>query len=227
MGGPGGSGSAPATGEGEGGKEGGLAVGAVGAGCVLGAAPQGPGGGEAEEEEGGGGGGGREGRGEGQREGGEEGQRQEPQDECCCGCRGDCLWACRRARVCRRCTGAGEGSLRWALEVLSAAQIQKLKDAGVHLHDKPLAQLLEEATQFYSATALPKLVADFGSLELSPVDGRTLVDFMHSRGLLVRSLGSLVSGGQCPGFPAVGTLVPCMPYSSSAGRQHPSLELGR
>lgn len=57
---------------------------------------------------------------------------------------------------------------------------------------QPLDELLEDATAFYSATALPKLVADFGSLELSPVDGRTLVDFMHSRGLLVRSLGSLV-----------------------------------
>jgi len=33
---------------------------------------------------------------------------------------------------------------------------------------------------------------DFGSLELSPVDGRTLTDFMHLRGLKMRSLGQVV-----------------------------------
>lgn len=37
-----------------------------------------------------------------------------------------------------------------------------------------------------------KQVADFGSLELSPVDGRTLTDFMHTRGLRMRSLGQVV-----------------------------------
>ena len=36
-------------------------------------------------------------------------------------------------------------------------------------------------------------VADFGSLELSPVDGRTLTDFMHTRGLQMSSLGRVVS----------------------------------
>lgn len=36
-------------------------------------------------------------------------------------------------------------------------------------------------------------MADFGSLELSPVDGRTLTDFMHTRGLRMRSLGHVVS----------------------------------
>lgn len=36
-------------------------------------------------------------------------------------------------------------------------------------------------------------VADFASLELSPVDGRTLTDFMHTRGLQMRSLGRVVS----------------------------------
>ncbi|GAB2294852.1 hypothetical protein Dimus_029045 [Dionaea muscipula] len=35
-------------------------------------------------------------------------------------------------------------------------------------------------------------VADFGSLELSPVDGRTLIDFMHTRGLRMCSLGRVV-----------------------------------
>jgi len=36
-------------------------------------------------------------------------------------------------------------------------------------------------------------VADFASLELSPVDGRTLTDFMHTRGLKMCSLGRIVS----------------------------------
>ncbi|XP_075491098.1 protein REDUCED CHLOROPLAST COVERAGE 3-like [Primulina tabacum] len=35
-------------------------------------------------------------------------------------------------------------------------------------------------------------VADFASLELSPVDGHTLTDFMHLRGLQMRSLGRVV-----------------------------------
>lgn len=44
-------------------------------------------------------------------------------------------------------------------------------------------------------------VADFGSLELSPVDGRTLTDFMHTRGLRMRSLGRVVSSlSHAPGF---------------------------
>lgn len=35
-------------------------------------------------------------------------------------------------------------------------------------------------------------VADFASLELSPVDGRTMTDFMHTRGLNMSSLGRVV-----------------------------------
>lgn len=45
----------------------------------------------------------------------------------------------------------------------------------------------------YSSTDYALQVADFGSLELSPVDGRTLTDFMHTRGLRMRSLGQIVS----------------------------------
>lgn len=36
-------------------------------------------------------------------------------------------------------------------------------------------------------------VADFGSLELSPVDGQTLTDVMHARGVQMHSLGHVVS----------------------------------
>ncbi|XP_048133887.1 protein REDUCED CHLOROPLAST COVERAGE 2 isoform X2 [Rhodamnia argentea] len=43
-----------------------------------------------------------------------------------------------------------------------------------------------------SETGLHFKVADFGSLELSPVDGRTLTDFMHTRGLQMCSLGRVV-----------------------------------
>ncbi|CAJ1961296.1 unnamed protein product [Sphenostylis stenocarpa] len=55
--------------------------------------------------------------------------------------------------------------------LLSGAAFTRLKDSGTGLHCK---------------------VADFGSLELSPVDGRTLTDFMHTRGLRMRSLGHVV-----------------------------------
>ncbi|PKI70197.1 hypothetical protein CRG98_009389, partial [Punica granatum] len=53
-------------------------------------------------------------------------------------------------------------------------------------------ELIDMAHKYYADTALPKLVADFGSLELSPVDGRTLTDFMHTRGLQMCSLGRVV-----------------------------------
>ncbi|EPS64934.1 hypothetical protein M569_09837, partial [Genlisea aurea] len=68
----------------------------------------------------------------------------------------------------------------------------RLKESGTGLHNKSLEELIEMADSYYSDTAIPKLVADLGSLELSPVDGRTLTDFMHLRGLRLCSLGSLV-----------------------------------
>ncbi|KAL0354828.1 UNVERIFIED_CONTAM: protein TSS [Sesamum radiatum] len=53
-------------------------------------------------------------------------------------------------------------------------------------------ELVKMAIEYYDDVALPKLVTDFASLELSPVDGRTLTDFMHLRGLQMRSLGRVV-----------------------------------
>ncbi|KMZ67865.1 hypothetical protein ZOSMA_255G00020 [Zostera marina] len=53
-------------------------------------------------------------------------------------------------------------------------------------------ELIEMAHAYYADFALPKLVADFGSLELSPVDGRTLTDFMHTRDLQMHSLRHVV-----------------------------------
>jgi hypothetical protein len=55
-----------------------------------------------------------------------------------------------------------------------------------------IKELMDGVQQYYTDNALPKLVADFASLELSPVDGRTLTDFMHTRGLQMRSLGQVV-----------------------------------
>uniref|UniRef100_A0A5B6ZEM7 Clu domain-containing protein n=1 Tax=Davidia involucrata TaxID=16924 RepID=A0A5B6ZEM7_DAVIN len=68
----------------------------------------------------------------------------------------------------------------------------RLKETGTGLHLKSADELIKIAHKYYDEIALPKLVTDFGSLELSPVDGRTLTDFMHLRGLQMRSLGRVV-----------------------------------
>jgi hypothetical protein len=59
--------------------------------------------------------------------------------------------------------------------------------------EQSVEELIEGAQKYYEDVALPKLVEDFGSLELSPVDGRTLTDFMHTQGLRMHSLGRVVS----------------------------------
>ncbi|KAG0475187.1 hypothetical protein HPP92_014873 [Vanilla planifolia] len=68
----------------------------------------------------------------------------------------------------------------------------RLKESNTGLHAKSPEELIEMAHKYYEDSALPKLVADFGSLELSPVDGRTLTDFMHTRGLQMCSLGRVI-----------------------------------
>ncbi|KAJ6338340.1 hypothetical protein OIU76_007918, partial [Salix suchowensis] len=73
--------------------------------------------------------------------------------------------------------------------LLSDAAFVRLKGSDTGLHRKSLRELIDLSHKYYAEVALPKLVADFGSLELSPVDGRTLTDFMHTRGLQMRSLG--------------------------------------
>ncbi|XP_040381956.1 protein TSS [Oryza brachyantha] len=77
-------------------------------------------------------------------------------------------------------------------DLLSDSAFTRLKDSETGLHQKSPPELIEMALKYYDEVALPKLVADFGSLELSPVDGRTLTDFMHTRGLQMRSLGRVV-----------------------------------
>ncbi|PIA34704.1 hypothetical protein AQUCO_03700173v1 [Aquilegia coerulea] len=76
--------------------------------------------------------------------------------------------------------------------MLSDAAFTRLKESETGLHGKSLQELIEMSQKYYNEVALQKLVADFGSLELSPVDGRTLTDFMHTRGLRMRSLGRVV-----------------------------------
>ncbi|OMO64301.1 Tetratricopeptide-like helical [Corchorus capsularis] len=75
---------------------------------------------------------------------------------------------------------------------LSEEAFARLKESDTGLHRKSLQELVDLSQKYYTDVALPKLVADFGSLELSPVDGRTLTDFMHTRGLQMRSLGHVV-----------------------------------
>ncbi|XP_065860209.1 protein REDUCED CHLOROPLAST COVERAGE 1 [Euphorbia lathyris] len=77
-------------------------------------------------------------------------------------------------------------------QLVSDAAFARLRDSDTGLHRKSLQELIDMSQKYYSEVALPKLVADFGSLELSPVDGRTLTDFMHTRGLRMRSLGHVV-----------------------------------
>ncbi|XP_019436339.1 PREDICTED: LOW QUALITY PROTEIN: protein TSS-like [Lupinus angustifolius] len=77
-------------------------------------------------------------------------------------------------------------------KLISKEAFLRLKESGTGLHLKTLDELTNMAHKFYDEVALPKLVADFGSLELSPVDGSTLTDFMHLRGLQMASLGEVV-----------------------------------
>lgn len=77
-------------------------------------------------------------------------------------------------------------------KLISKEAYLRLKETGTGLHLKSADKLIEMAHKYYDEIALPKLVTDFGSLELSPVDGRTLTDFMHLRGLQMRSLGRVV-----------------------------------
>ncbi|XP_030965320.1 protein TSS [Quercus lobata] len=88
-------------------------------------------------------------------------------------------------------TNAKENELAMK-RVLSEAAFARLQETETGLHCKSFQELIDLSQKYYTEVALPKLVADFGSLELSPVDGRTLTDFMHTRGLRMRSLGHVV-----------------------------------
>ncbi|KAJ9128826.1 hypothetical protein P3X46_034436 [Hevea brasiliensis] len=74
-------------------------------------------------------------------------------------------------------------------ELISEEAFFCLKESGTGLHLKSVDELIQMAYGYYNEIALPKLVTDFGLLGLSPVDGRTLTDFMHLRALQMRSMG--------------------------------------
>ncbi|GMJ14272.1 REDUCED CHLOROPLAST COVERAGE 3 [Hibiscus trionum] len=76
--------------------------------------------------------------------------------------------------------------------LISGEGFSRLEESGTGLHLKSVNDLMKAAYEYYDDVALPKLVKDFGSLELSPIDGRTLTEFMHLRGLQMRSLGHVV-----------------------------------
>ncbi|XVF26533.1 hypothetical protein REPUB_Repub14bG0025400 [Reevesia pubescens] len=76
--------------------------------------------------------------------------------------------------------------------LISEEAFSRLEESGTGLHLKSADELSKMAYKYYDDIALPKLVTDFGSLELSPIDGGTLTDFMHLRGLQMCSLGRVV-----------------------------------
>ncbi|XWS16492.1 hypothetical protein CRYUN_Cryun34aG0093000 [Craigia yunnanensis] len=87
----------------------------------------------------------------------------------------------------------GESSSEMELKnLISEEAISRLEESGTGLHLKSAGELIKMAYKYYDDIALPKLVTDFGSLELSPVNGCTRTDFMHLRGLQIRSLGRVV-----------------------------------
>ncbi|KAK9932140.1 hypothetical protein M0R45_019388 [Rubus argutus] len=75
-----------------------------------------------------------------------------------------------------------EKEIIWRRKLLSDASYLRLKDSDTGLHLKSPDELIEMAHKYYDDTALPKLVADFGSLELSPVDGRDTDRFYAYQG---------------------------------------------
>ncbi|XP_055810879.1 protein REDUCED CHLOROPLAST COVERAGE 1-like [Solanum dulcamara] len=91
----------------------------------------------------------------------------------------------------QRETDANHNQLRLK-SLLSHDGFTRLKESETGLHLKSVEELIDLSQKYYNEVALPKLVADFGSLELSPVDGRNLTDFMHTRGLRMRSLGHII-----------------------------------
>ncbi|KHG04943.1 Uncharacterized protein F383_08744 [Gossypium arboreum] len=76
--------------------------------------------------------------------------------------------------------------------LISEEAFSRLEESRTGLHLKSVNELIKMAYKYYDDVALPKLVTDFGSLELSPTDGRSLTDFMHLRGLKMQSLGRVV-----------------------------------
>eukprot|EP00873_Tetraselmis_striata_P016083 jgi/Tetstr1/436347/TSEL_025183.t2 len=84
----------------------------------------------------------------------------------------------------------GEEALREALGPHAWAAVAKL---GIGLHRRAPDDLAARAADWYSQVALRRAVWELRRLEVAPVDGTTLTEFLHSRGINMRHLGRLVT----------------------------------
>eukprot|EP00218_Dolichomastix_sp_CCMP3274_P016756 CAMPEP_0170132460 /NCGR_PEP_ID=MMETSP0033_2-20121228/284_1 /TAXON_ID=195969 /ORGANISM="Dolichomastix tenuilepis, Strain CCMP3274" /LENGTH=818 /DNA_ID=CAMNT_0010367823 /DNA_START=36 /DNA_END=2489 /DNA_ORIENTATION=+ len=92
---------------------------------------------------------------------------------------------------------------------LGAEAAAKLAASGTGVHAlESEADVLAAGLKWYEDGALPALMDDFASLELAPVDSRTLTDFMHSRGINMRKLGRVQASADEAGMPHIRDL--CM-----------------
>ena len=78
------------------------------------------------------------------------------------------------------------------VEAMGVRAALRLARDDVGLHTMSVAELVAAAKSHYEGVALPKLLAELRGLELSPIDGRTLTEFLHARGIGMRSLGRIV-----------------------------------
>ncbi|KAK3274994.1 hypothetical protein CYMTET_16854 [Cymbomonas tetramitiformis] len=79
------------------------------------------------------------------------------------------------------------------LEMMGEEVAEKFAASGTGLERMARGELLRCAQEYYNETALTRLMTDFESLELSPVDGRTLTDLLHTHGVNMRSLGHVAT----------------------------------
>eukprot|EP00897_Mesotaenium_endlicherianum_P008021 jgi/Mesen1/7247/ME000373S06317 len=70
----------------------------------------------------------------------------------------------------------------------------KLKGDAQELEED--VALVKKVGDFLTEKAIPGLVADFRSLELSPMDGQTLTEAFHSRGINMRYLGKVAAAAK-------------------------------
>jgi len=86
-------------------------------------------------------------------------------------------------------TDAGEAALKAELGEDTWAALAKM---GVGMHRLSPKELTNYAAEWYFSVALRRVVWELRRLEIAPVDGLTLVDFMHSRGINMRHMGKVV-----------------------------------
>jgi protein TIF31 len=52
-------------------------------------------------------------------------------------------------------------------------------------------ELVRKAGKYLKDTVIPRMVVDLSSLEVSPMDGPTLTDALHTHGINIRYLGQV------------------------------------